>query len=190
MTRIVATYQDYVALPDDGRRWEIHEGELVPAPPVGTRHQTVAAELLLQIARHVEDRRLGEVFPGPLDVILSDTTVVQPDIVFLTNERSHLVSERAIEGAPTLVVEILTPASTVIDRVTKPILYARHGVPFVWLVDPEGESFEAFELAGGGLSARRPRGRRGAGESSALRRAGPRATPTVASPLGVSDSRH
>ena len=149
MTRIVATYQDYVALPDDGRRWEIHEGELVPAPPVGTRHQTVAAELLHQLARHVEDRRLGEVFPGPLDVILSDTTVLQPDIVFLATERSHLVSERAIEGAPTLVVEILTPASTLIDRVTKPILYARHGVPFVWLVDPEGESLEAFALAGG-----------------------------------------
>lgn len=146
MTRVAVTYEDYAALPDDGRRWEVHDGELVPMPPVGMRHQAVAGELLVQRARHVEARRIGEILPGPLDVILSATTVVQPDIVFVTQEQARLVSERGIEGAPTLVVEILTPASTLVDRPVKPALYARHGVPYYWIVDPSARSVEAHVL--------------------------------------------
>jgi Uma2 family endonuclease len=89
---------------------------------------------------------------APLDVVLSDTSIVQPDIVYLDPARLGSLSRRGVEGPPTLVVEILSPTTTLIDRSTKHQLYARHGVPFFWLVDPEGRSVDAFVLGPQGYS--------------------------------------
>jgi Uma2 family endonuclease len=82
-------------------------------------------------------------------VILAETTVLQPDLGYLDRSSPGLTSERGVEGAPALVVEILSPSTRTIDRVTKPVLYARHGVPYFWLVDPEARTVEAFQLQGG-----------------------------------------
>ena len=79
-------------------------------------------------------------------MILTETAIVQPDIVYLDRTRLGAISRRGIEGAPTLVVEILSPSTTLIDRSTKRRLYARHGVPYYWLVDPEGRAIEALVL--------------------------------------------
>ncbi len=144
------TYRDYAALPDDGRRYELHDGELSVTPAPSTRHQRISHKLLQLLDAHVEAGRLGEVFYAPLDVILSDTTVVQPDLVYIDTGRSGLVSERGIEGPPTLVVEILSPSTATLDRMTKPRLYARHRVPFLWLVDPDRRTVEAFALGEAG----------------------------------------
>jgi Uma2 family endonuclease len=147
--RVILTYDDYAALPNDGRRYELHEGELSVTPAPGSRHQRISGNLNEILRAHVKDARLGEVFYAPLDCILDQTTVVQPDLVYLESGRAHLVSERGIEGAPTLVVEILSPSTTRIDRSTKRQLYVRYGVPYYWIVDPEARTIEAYVLAEG-----------------------------------------
>lgn len=154
--RTVLTYRDYAALPNDGRRYELHEGELSVTPAPGATHQRVILKLVVALEAYVRARRLGEVFVAPFDVILSDTTVVQPDIMYVATDRSARVSERGIEGAPTLAVEILSPSSRGVDRDTKLRLYAGYGVPWYWIVDPESRVVEVYKLAAGSytLSAR------------------------------------
>jgi len=154
--RVILTYKDYEALPADGRRYEIHEGELSVTPAPSPRHQRISGKLYKVLDQHVNARGLGEILFAPLDVILGETTVVQPDLVYLDTTRLRLVSGRGIEGPPTLVVEILSPATTLIDRGTKRQLYARHGVPYYWIVDPEARTIEAYTLSEGSyqLSAR------------------------------------
>lgn len=146
---MLLTYRDYEALPADGRRYELHQGELSVTPAPGTRHQRILGEIYIVLRTHVDAHGLGEVFLSPVDCILSDATVVQPDVVFLDPSRAHLVSERGIEGAPTLAVEILSPSTTTIDRSRKLRLYAAHGIPWYWIVDPDGGLVEAYGLADG-----------------------------------------
>jgi Uma2 family endonuclease len=148
--RVILTYKDYEALPADGRRYELQEGELSVTPAPSPQHQRILRNLSEIVWQHVKGRRLGEVLFAPIDCILSETTVVQPDLVYLDTTRLGFVSGRGIEGPPTLVVEILSPATTLIDRSTKRQLYARHGVPHYWIVDPEARSVEAYILAEGG----------------------------------------
>jgi Uma2 family endonuclease len=89
----------------------------------------------------------GSVYYAPIDVLLAPTTIVQPDLVFVAATRQAIVTERAIEGAPDLVVEILSPSTSRQDRVTKAALYARFGVPFYWIVDPSARTLEEYALA-------------------------------------------
>lgn len=149
ITRVVLTYQDYAALPNDGRRYEIHEGELSVTPAPTPRHQEVVGNLFVALHAHVTAHRLGKVFVSPIDVILSDTSIVQPDLVYVATDRLGRISARGIEGAPTLVVEILSPSTTQVDRHTKLQLYARHGIPHYWIVDPDNRLVEAYALADG-----------------------------------------
>jgi Uma2 family endonuclease len=146
---VVLTYKDYEALPNDGRRYEIHEGELSVTPAPGTRHQRILGRLYRLLSPHVEAGHLGEVLLSPVDCILSDSTIVQPDLAYLDPTRAHLVSVRGIEGPPTLVIEILSPSTTNIDRSTKQQLYRRFEIPYYWIVDPEARSVEAYGLAEG-----------------------------------------
>ena len=147
-TRAVLTYSDYAALPDDGRRYELHRGELSVTPAPGTRHQGVVLALTVLLYEHVKSRDLGTVFVSPTDCILSEVTVVQPDILYITTDRSSIISERGIEGAPTLVVEVVSPSTARLDRDRKLTLYAEHGVPYYWIVDPGSRSVEAYALDG------------------------------------------
>jgi Uma2 family endonuclease len=149
MSDAALRYADYAALPDDGRRYELHDGVLVVTPSPNTQHQRISRRLLVLLTAHVEARGLGEVFDAPYDAILSDTTVLQPDLVFVERARADVVTPRAIEGAPTLVVEILSASTSAVDRTRKHALYARHGVPFSWLVDPETRALEAYVLEAG-----------------------------------------
>ena len=142
--------KDYEALPADGRRYELHDGELSVTPAPSPRHQRISRNLNRILDRHVTTHSLGEVLYAPIDCILGETTVVQPDLVFLEPGRLSAVSGRGIEGPPTLVVEILSPTTTVIDRNAKRQLYARYGVPYYWIVDPEARTLEAHSLAEGG----------------------------------------
>lgn len=149
--KIVLTYRDYAALPDDGRRYEIHEGELSITLTPSPWHQLVSGSLMVALHTHVNARGLGEIFP-PLDVILSDTTIVQPDIVFVAIDRLGRISERGIEGAPTLVIEILLPRTRQIDRYVKTRLYARHGIPYYWMVDSDAHGVECYTLSASGYT--------------------------------------
>ena len=149
MTRVILTYADYAALLDDGRRYEVHEGELSVMPAPNIRHQRVNLNLCDVLLHHVRGRQLGEIFVAPIDCILADTTVVQPDIVFVDAPHASRVSERAIEGAPTLVVEVLSPSTERTDRARKLDLYARHGILYYWIVDPDGRNIDAYALDAG-----------------------------------------
>ena len=147
--RVVLTYRDYEALPADGRRYELHEGELVVTAAPGVPHQRLVGRLFTLLRQPVEANGLGEVFVSPVDCILSDTTVVEPDLVYVESARSSLVSVRGIEGPPTLVVEILSRSTMQIDRGAKLQLYARHEIPHYWIVDPDERRIEAYALTEG-----------------------------------------
>ena len=147
--RVVLTYKEYEALPADGRRYEIHEGELAVTPAPSPQHQRISSALNTILKAHVVARQLGEVFYAPVDVILDETTIVEPDLVYLNPARASLVTERGIEGPPALVVEILSLSTTLIDRRAKRQLYGRYRVPHYWIVDPEARTVEALTLAEG-----------------------------------------
>jgi Uma2 family endonuclease len=157
--RVILTYKDYEALPADGRQYELHDGELSMTPAPSPQHQRISANLHEILRQHVRARQLGEVFYAPIDCILSDITIVQPDLIYLDTARARLVSNRGIEGPPALVIEVLSPSTTEVDRSTKRQLYARHGVPSYWIVDPEARAIEAYVLSAGGYQlAARARG--------------------------------
>ena len=147
--RVVLTYADYVALPNDGKRYEIHDGELSVTPAPGRTHQRLVLELGSLLNAHVKARSLGEIDIAPFDVILDDTSIVQPDVVYIARDRSGVVSERGVDGAPTLAIEIMSPSTVQIDRGTKLQLYARHRVPHYWIVDPVARTVEAYTLRSG-----------------------------------------
>lgn len=148
--KILLTYTDYCALPNDGKRYELHEGELSVMPAPVPRHQQVLRNLFRLLDRYLETHPRGQLLFAPVDVILGERTVVQPDLVFLSHAKTHLITSRGIEGPPDLVVEVLSPSTAELDRITKAQLYARYGIPHYWLVDPERETFHAYELAGPG----------------------------------------
>ena len=97
---------------------------------------------------HVTTHGLGEVDIAPFDVVLSDPNVVEPDVIFVAANRMTSFSSRGFEGAPMLMVEVLSPRTARIDRNTKLQLYARHGVPYYWIVDPEARAIDVCRLAG------------------------------------------
>ena len=142
------TYEDYVGLPDDGRRYEILDGELEVSPAPAPRHQGVLRNLLFILHGHVQERGLGSVYCAPIDVILSADSIVQPDLVFIAADRESIVTERAIEGPPDLAVEILSPWSDRRDRVAKAGLYARYGIRHYWIADPVARTLETYGAEG------------------------------------------
>ncbi len=148
--KIVLTYDDYLALPNDGKRYEILEGELTVTPAPSTKHQTASGNLFVLLSQYIKERDLGKLFHAPIDLMLESTSVLQPDLLFVSQARRHIITDRAIEGAPDLVVEILSPTTSRTDRVTKAQIYARHSVPVYWIVDPEREAIEIYLLEADG----------------------------------------
>lgn len=140
-------YEDLAALPDGGRRHEIVEGELHELPLPSLEHATAGVNLLLLFAPMVTQLR-ARIFAAPLDVFFARANPVRPDLLVLLPDRLALISKRGIEGPPSLVVEILSPADLEWDRTTKRALYARVGVLEYWLVSPEDATIEILALAG------------------------------------------
>lgn len=150
--QILLTYEDYLELPNDRNRYEILEGDLAVNPAPNTAHQTVVLNLGALLRDHVRRHDLGRVFIAPTDVLLSDTTIVQPDILFISRERETILRREHVRGAPDLMIEVISPTSARTDRHTKQRIYARYGVPHYWLVDPEQRSIEAYTVVGTGYS--------------------------------------
>jgi len=149
MTKIVLTYEDFVLLPDDGNRYELHEGELSVTPAPGARHQLVIGNLHLILAPHVRASGRGEILLSPFDCIMTNITVVEPDLIYIDEARRNRLSQRAIEGSPTLAIEVISPYSITIDRRRKLGLYAAHDVTWYWIADPVARTIEAFHLEHG-----------------------------------------
>ena len=139
-------YDDYARLPDDGKRYEILDGELYVSPAPSPLHQRVSKRLQRKLEDHFEGRALGEVFNAPIDMILGRHDVAQPDILVVTNPGQ--ISGRGIEGAPLLVVEVLSPSTRRHDRDVKMRRYAALGILHYWIVDPEGRWIARYVLEG------------------------------------------
>ena len=144
------TYADYLNLPEESR-YEILDGDLLMSPSPTTVHQGIVKKLTRILGRILEDSGAGEVFVAPCDVILSETDVVQPDVFFVSAERSTIVKEKGVFGAPSLVIEVLSPATAERDRTVKAKLYARAGVKELWLVDPDSKTIEVLQLGAAGF---------------------------------------
>ena len=141
---------DYIwESPDDGQRYEVIDGELIVSPAPGWSHQRGLGKLYVKVALHVYGLRLGEIVTAPVGVALDDENGVQPDIVYISRERAHQISQRGIEGAPDLVVEMLSPSTQAIDRGKKMRRYAASGVRHYWIVDPRTHILEAYLLGEG-----------------------------------------
>ena len=118
---------------------------MVPSPSV--KHQRISGNLEVLLRQFLLENGLGEVFHAPLDVVFSESTVVQPDILFISHQRRGVIGEQNISGAPDLVIEILSPATEERDRGIKLQLYCRYGVQECWLVDPEERIVEVLALS-------------------------------------------
>lgn len=144
------TYDDLRQMPDDHNRYEIIGGELLVSPSPNRAHQTVSYLLTQVVGDHVDVNRLGKVFAAPVDVQLSPHNTVQPDILFIRQDRLDIYpADGPVEGPPNLVVEIISPSSRIVDRTRKAALYADSGVLEYWVVDPEERQFQLFVLADG-----------------------------------------
>ncbi len=150
--RVRFTYEDYLCLPDNGKRYQVIAGEVYMAPAPTPNHQDILGRLVVLLQTFVERHSLGKVYCVPCDVILSPEDIVQPDIFFISKERKHIITERNIQGAPDLVIEILSPATAKLDRTLKARLYERFGVKEYWLVDPEEKSVVICESKEGKFS--------------------------------------
>ena len=144
---VLLTYDDYRELPEDRNRYELLEGELVVTPTPSLVHQHVVVQLAALLVAHSNAHDLGLVCTAPCDVLLSDVTVVQPDLLFVSRQREEIAETTCVRGAPDLVVEVLSPATARRDLTVKRKLYSRHGVPCYWLIDPDRREIIAYDLA-------------------------------------------
>lgn len=144
----LVTYDVYAAMPEDGHRYEIFDGVLeMMSPGPSNVHQGIGLELSYLLMQSCKSDYV--IRTAPLDVILSETNVLQPDVVMVHRSRMDIVTMRGIEGPPDLVVEVLSPGSRKRDRVRKLPIYAKHGVPEYWIVDPSARTLERLVLADG-----------------------------------------
>ncbi len=138
------TYDDYLLLPEDGRRHELIDGEHIVTPAPSRTHQEIVSNLLVELRGLARREHLGTVIPAPFDVVLSAEDVVQPDLVFVARAHAERLTERGVRGAPDLVVEVTSESSRRVDEVLKRKLYEAYGVDEYWVVDPETESVKVY----------------------------------------------
>ena len=139
------TYDDYLMTPDD-ERWELLRGELIMVPGPNTAHQRITLNLVRFLSAFVEENALGEVFISPYDVVLSRNNVLQPDLLFVSREQQSIITAANIQGAPALVVEVISPSTASKDRELKRAIYAENGVGEYWLVDPDSRTISVMSL--------------------------------------------
>ena len=152
------TFQDYCATPDD-ERYELLDGKLMMVPAPNMKHQQVLVTLTWKLRSFTEEHGLGKVYVAPCDVVLSDTDVVQPDLLFISRAREHILTDDNVRGAPDLVIEILSPSTAERDLGCKHELYGRHGVLEYWIVDPMAETIAVHRQGDGRLEAAESLGR-------------------------------
>ena len=134
------TYDDLARMPDDGLRHEIIDGVHYVTPAPVLRHQRVVVRLLTAIANYLEAHPVGEILAAPLDVVFTPWDVVEPDLLFVAADQRSIVTEPNIQGAPALVVEILSPGTKKRDLGIKQELFDRGGCREYWIVDPEANT--------------------------------------------------
>ena len=143
------TYDDLRRLPDDGLRHELIDGEHYVTAAPNIRHQRILRRVLVVVSNWLDAHPVGEVFVAAVDVVLGGTDVVEPDLLYISNERARkVVTPLGIHGVPELVVEIGSPGTRRRDETIKRRLYERTGVTEYWFVDPEIDLVRVYRRSG------------------------------------------
>jgi Uma2 family endonuclease len=138
------TYEDYINLPDDGKRYEIIDGELYLLPTPNLPHQSILGNLFCMIAGFLKEKEYGEIFLSPLDVVFSNINIIQPDLIFVAKENFNIIRPENIRGTPDLLIEILSTKTEKRDRTIKLKTYSKFGVQEYWMVHEEKETVEVW----------------------------------------------
>jgi Uma2 family endonuclease len=145
------TVENYKLLPETGPRYQLIQGDLYMAPAPNRFHQEISRNLQFELHGYLKRNPIGKLFNAPFDVYLDETNVFQPDLIIVLNERLGILTEAGAEGAPELVVEILSPKTRRLDLMNKKQEYARAGVKELWIIDPEPRSITIHEFASDGV---------------------------------------
>ena len=149
------TWTEFARLPSEGStRYEVIDDELFVTPGPAPRHQRIVIALIRSLDPYVRAHGLGELLPGPVDVIFAEGDYLEPDLIFLRRGRDEIVTDRGVEGPPDLVVEIISPSTAARDRGIKRDRYRRYGVPEYWVVDPDRGTIDVWDFAAGAEEAR------------------------------------
>jgi Uma2 family endonuclease len=143
------TYEDFQTFPDDGRRYELIDGEVYVFASPTLLHQLLLSELLVLFRSAVTLKNLGWILPAPFEVKFLGDNAVQPDLVVVLRDRAEILTQSGIRGTPSLLLEILSPSTRTYDLTTKAKLYAEQGVPEYWIVDTFAETITVHELRDG-----------------------------------------
>lgn len=142
------TYDDFVHFPDDGKRHELIDGCHYVTPSPNTRHQVISGRLHALIWAYLDVTLIGQVLHAPWDVVFTDIDVVEPDLVYVSNQRASIITPAHARGAPDLVVEIASPGTRKRDETLKRRLYERDGVTEYWLVDGDRNRIRIYRRDG------------------------------------------
>lgn len=140
------TVEDYRNLPETGPRYQLIEGYLYMAPAPNRYHQHISSNLELILGIYLKKNPIGLAYHAPFDVVLDEYDVFQPDILFVSKARYGILTDAGVEGAPDLIVEILSPKTATLDFVNKKKQYVLAGVAELWIIDPKKRLIEIFHL--------------------------------------------
>ena len=143
------TYDDYVKLPDDGNRYEIIDGELYVNPAPVPNHQFIVLNIGSAFRVYFRSHGGGRAAGAPIDILLADDRIVQPDLVVIRDDRATIIGPKNVKGAPSLVVEVLSAGTRRYDEIQKRNVYESAGVEEYWIVDPEIERVKIYRASGG-----------------------------------------
>jgi Uma2 family endonuclease len=149
------TVENYKLLPETGPRYQLIQGDLYMAPAQNRFHQEISRNLQFELHSYLKCNPIGKLFNAPFDVYLDQTNVFQPDIIIVLNERLGILTEEGAEGAPELVIEILSRKTRRLDLVNKKQEYARAGVKELWIIDPEPRIVVIHQFAFDGVDKMR-----------------------------------
>ena len=142
------TYADYLLTPDD-ERYELIAGQLIMAPSPIPLHQRISMNFSSLMGPFIKSHGLGELFAAPLEVHFSDVNILQPDLLFVSPARAHIITNSNIQGAPDLVIEIASPRTQRRDRTVKRDVYERYGVLEYWMTYPDTRTISVLRLENG-----------------------------------------
>ncbi|HZC59858.1 MAG TPA: Uma2 family endonuclease [Chthoniobacterales bacterium] len=145
------TIENYKLLPETGPRYQLIQGDLYMAPAPNRFHQEISRNLQFELHSYLKCNPIGKLFDAPFDVYLDAINVFQPDIIIVLNERLGILTEQGAEGAPELVIEILSPKTRRLDLLNKKQEYARAGVKELWIIDPESRAITIHQFASDGV---------------------------------------
>lgn len=140
------TYEDYAAIPDDGKRYEVLNGVLFMSPSPDQQHQDTVGAIFAYLWNHINLGTLGRVYTAPFDVELASHTICQPDVIVILNANMSKISAKRIIGAPDLVVEVASPGTARYDRREKLDAYLHAGVTEYWIAEPTSRTIEILTI--------------------------------------------